>query len=106
MYNVSISYNIKKLWLILQVILFSSHLTNIGEFRGEQLGAYFGYSVCVADVDGDNLDDIIVGAPMFTHLHNNEGKYETGRIHIMYQKKETVISNLFTSSKNHSNNYK
>lgn len=60
---------------------------------GEQIGAYFGYSMCALDVDGDGLDDLIIGAPMYT-TPNNEGKYENGRIYIMYQGKfvSTFIS--------------
>lgn len=55
---------------------------------GTQLGAYFGYSVCASDVDGDGLQDLVVGAPLFTELDNNEGKYETGRVYIYYQGQE------------------
>lgn len=28
--------------------------------------SYFGASLCTADVNGDGLDDLIVGAPMFS----------------------------------------
>lgn len=72
--------------LLGKVILFSWNLTIQHNITGEQLGAYFGYSICVVDVDGDGLDDLIIGAPMYT-VPNNEGKYETGRVYIMYQEK-------------------
>ncbi|XP_062592604.1 integrin alpha-4-like [Saccostrea cucullata] len=31
---------------------------------GKQLGGGFGYSVCVADVNGDRIDDVLIGAPL------------------------------------------
>lgn len=72
--------------LLGKVLIFSWNMTNQQNITGEQIGAYFGYSLCVVDVDGDKLDDLIVGAPMYTEP-NNEGKYETGRVYIIYQDK-------------------
>lgn len=62
------------------------NLTHLQNISGEQLGAYFSYSLSVGDIDGDGLDDVIVGAPLYTDLANNEGKYETGRVYVYYQK--------------------
>lgn len=59
-------------------------MTNIHNITGEQLGSYFGYAMATSDVDGDGTDDLIIGAPLYTD-QNNEGKYETGRVYIMYQ---------------------
>lgn len=67
-----------------KVLVYTWNLTNIQNITGEQIGAYFGYSLCVVDVDGDGRQDLIIGAPMFTEP-NNEGKYEVGRVYIMYQ---------------------
>lgn len=72
--------------LLGKVLLFTWNLTNQYNITGEQIGAYFGYSLCSVDVDGDKLDDLIIGAPMYTEP-NNEGKYETGRVYIVYQNK-------------------
>ena len=69
-------------------MLYSSRLKNLFNLTGEQIGAYFGYSVCVADVNGDKLDDIIIGAPFHTDYSNTEGKYETGRVVIAYQDRQ------------------
>ena len=70
--------------LLGKVLIFSWNLTNSINITGEQIGAYFGYSLCTVDVDGDKLDDLIVGAPMYT-TPNNEGKYENGQVYIVYQ---------------------
>ena len=72
--------------LLGKVLVFSWNLTNQVNITGEQIGAYFGYSLCSVDVDGDKLEDLIVGAPMYTEP-NNEGKFETGRVYIVYQSK-------------------
>lgn len=60
-------------------------MTNLKNFTGEQLGAYFGYSLAACDIDGDGLDDIIIGAPLYTDLKDNKGYYETGRVYFIYQ---------------------
>ncbi|XP_052901281.1 integrin alpha-PS2 isoform X3 [Anopheles moucheti] len=70
--------------LLGKVLIYSWNMTNQQNITGEQIGAYFGYSLASVDVDGDRLDDLIIGAPMYTEP-NNEGKYETGRVYIMYQ---------------------
>lgn len=44
---------------------------------GGQFGEYFGASITSGDINGDGLDDLIVGAPSFTAKGYNEG-----RIHI------------------------
>lgn len=80
--------------LLGKVLIFSWNLTNIQNITGEQIGAYFGYSICTIDVDGDKLDDLIVGAPMYTEP-NNEGKYETGRVYIIYQNRTVRNQILF-----------
>jgi hypothetical protein len=43
------------------------------------VGASFGSAVAVADVDGDGLDDIVVGAPGA----DVRGRTEAGRVQIM-----------------------
>lgn len=51
---------------------------------GDQLGGYFGYSICVVDVNNDGLQDIIVGAPMYSEK-NNAKEYEHGQIYVWKQ---------------------
>ncbi|GAB0088980.1 Integrin alpha-PS2 [Sergentomyia squamirostris] len=72
--------------LLGKVLIYTWNLTNQQNITGEQIGAYFGYSLAAVDVDGDKLDDLIIGAPMYTEP-NNEGKYEMGRVYIMYHNK-------------------
>ncbi|XP_055531825.1 integrin alpha-PS2 isoform X2 [Wyeomyia smithii] len=81
--------------LLGKVLIFSWNMTNQQNITGEQIGAYFGYSLAVVDVDGDKLDDLIVGAPMYTEP-NNEGKYETGRVYIIYQDKVNKFQEVET----------
>lgn len=48
------------------------------------LFSYFGYSVTVADVDGNELDDVIIGAPFY----HNETNYDQGAILVYLQFKK------------------
>ena len=80
--------------LLGKVVLYSWNLTNIQNITGEQLGAYFGYAIISTDLDGDNFDDLIIGAPLYT-TPNNDGKYEVGRVYVVYQgNEETRVSKV------------
>ncbi|KAK7864716.1 hypothetical protein R5R35_013608 [Gryllus longicercus] len=68
-----------------KVEIYTWDLLQIVDISGDQLGGYFGYSLCASDMDGDGKDDLVVGAPLYTE-RNNEGKYETGRIYVFYQR--------------------
>lgn len=70
--------------LLGKVMIFTQELELQKNITGEQLGAYFGYSLCAVDVNGDSLVDLVVGAPMYSDL-NNDDEYETGRVYIMLQ---------------------
>ncbi|KAH8409140.1 hypothetical protein KR009_008769 [Drosophila setifemur] len=61
------------------------NMANIFNITGRQIGEYFGYSLATSDVDGDGLDDLIIGAPMYTDPDNVEGKYDVGRVYILLQ---------------------
>ncbi|KAK0093386.1 hypothetical protein PV326_013612 [Microctonus aethiopoides] len=69
-----------------KVVLLTSNMTNHQNITGEQMGGYFGYALACGDIDGDGLDDLIVGAPMYTIPDNSEMNIETGRIYIFYGK--------------------
>ncbi|CAB4057680.1 ITGA8 [Lepeophtheirus salmonis] len=58
-----------------KVILYDVNMTNLNNLTGDQIGAYFGYSVASGDFDGDGNDDIAIGAPMWTN-YRVMGKFE------------------------------
>ncbi|XP_059478388.1 integrin alpha-PS2 isoform X2 [Neocloeon triangulifer] len=80
--------------LLGKVLLYTWDLVNTHNVTGTQLGSYFGYSLCATDLDGDGLQDLVVGAPLYTELDNNEGKYETGRVYIFYQGREEKFGKM------------
>ncbi|XP_053373891.1 integrin alpha-2-like [Mercenaria mercenaria] len=41
---------------------------------GDQLGSYFGSVLCATDINNDQLDDIIVGAPYYSTNNTEEGR--------------------------------
>ena len=48
-----------------------------------QFGSYFGASLCAADLNGDQWDDLLVGAPMYMD------RYDEGRVYV-YMNREFV----------------
>lgn len=44
-----------------KVILYTSTLRNVYNISGDQVGAYFGYSLTTSDVDGDGYVSLYVG---------------------------------------------
>ena len=82
--------------MLFQVLLYTWNLTNNLNLTGEQLGSYFGYALCVSDLDGDGRDDLVVGAPLYTDLSKNKENYETGRIYVFYQGLRVSNFNLRT----------
>lgn len=66
-----------------QVIIFDNLQSNkafkkLYELKGETTGEYFGLAITVADVNGDGLNDIIVGAPMYSREYFED----SGRIYV------------------------
>ncbi|KAG8233199.1 hypothetical protein J437_LFUL008962, partial [Ladona fulva] len=54
------------------------------EIDGSQIGEYFGYCLCVVDLNADGLDDLVVGAPLHS-LKSTDG--DQGKIYIFLNKK-------------------
>ncbi|XP_017056150.1 integrin alpha-PS2 isoform X2 [Drosophila ficusphila] len=71
--------------LVGRIVVNRWNMANIFNITGRQIGEYFGYSLATSDVDGDGLDDLIIGAPMYTDPDNVEGKYDVGRVYILLQ---------------------
>ncbi|KAH8387825.1 hypothetical protein KR093_009717, partial [Drosophila rubida] len=71
--------------LLGKIVVNRWNMANIFNITGRQIGEYFGYALATSDVDGDGLDDLIIGAPMYTEPGNVEGKYDVGRVYILLQ---------------------
>ncbi|KAH9423941.1 hypothetical protein DERP_005526 [Dermatophagoides pteronyssinus] len=71
-----------------KVVIFNSLLQNIANISGEQMGSYFGYSLATADINGDGLDDIIIGAPLYSSPNEKDQSYEKGRIYVALQNRD------------------
>jgi hypothetical protein len=52
--------------------------------EGMQMGEYFGGALCVVDLNGDHLDDLVVGAPQFSLQAANSAQLvgDEGRIYV------------------------
>jgi hypothetical protein len=51
---------------------------------GMQMGEYFGGALCVVDLNGDHLDDLVIAAPQFSLQAANSGQLvgDEGRIYV------------------------
>ncbi|XP_054637113.1 integrin alpha-8 [Dunckerocampus dactyliophorus] len=67
------------------VIINSSNLTFIQNFTGEQMASYFGYSVAATDLNGDGMDDVLVGAPLYMEREMESKPREVGRVYLYLQ---------------------
>lgn len=56
--------------------------------RGQQPGERFGWSVDVGDVDGDGLDDLVIGAPYF----DTDEVPDAGRVEVVLGRVSDVIT--------------
>ncbi|KYO33742.1 integrin alpha-V [Alligator mississippiensis] len=54
-------------------------------FTGEQMAAYFGYSVAATDINGDNYIDLFIGAPLFMDRGSDGKLQEVGQVSICLQ---------------------
>ncbi|XP_021939552.1 integrin alpha-PS4-like isoform X2 [Zootermopsis nevadensis] len=59
-------------------------LQYIRDLDGTQMGEYFGGALCVVDLNGDRLDDLVVASPQFSLQATNSAKLvgDEGRIYV------------------------
>ena len=43
-------------------------------YKSDQMGSYFGFTLCATDTNGDGIDEIIVGAPLWMGRQADEGR--------------------------------
>lgn len=57
------------------------------------MGEYFGSSLLATDINDDNLDDLIVGAPIFTNKRSSvtHTGFDEGRIYVYVNKKVPLL---------------
>uniref|UniRef100_A0A8C5NYI2 Integrin alpha 5 (fibronectin receptor alpha) n=1 Tax=Jaculus jaculus TaxID=51337 RepID=A0A8C5NYI2_JACJA len=66
-------------------ILNGSDIHSLYNFSGEQMASYFGYAVAATDINGDELDDLLVGAPLLMERTADGRPQEVGRVYIYLQ---------------------
>ncbi|XP_006883991.1 PREDICTED: integrin alpha-5 [Elephantulus edwardii] len=66
-------------------ILNGSDIRSLYNFSGEQMASYFGYAVAVTDINGDGLDDLLVGAPLLMERTADGRAQEVGRVYVYLQ---------------------
>ncbi|XP_077779873.1 integrin alpha-5 isoform X1 [Podarcis muralis] len=66
-------------------ILNGSDIRPLYNFSGEQMAAYFGYAVAATDLNGDSLDDLLIGAPLYMEKTEDGRVQEVGRVYIFLQ---------------------
>lgn len=49
------------------------------KLSGSEMGEYFGYSLAVTDINQDGIDEIIVGAPIYSYGNT---KTDSGRVYL------------------------
>ncbi|CAN8201021.1 unnamed protein product [Coccothraustes coccothraustes] len=62
------------------------NMSSMYNFTGEQMAAYFGYSVAATDIDGDNNTDLFIGAPLFMDRSSDGKLQEVGQVTICLQR--------------------
>ena len=100
-------------------MLYNANLTNLNNVTGDQIGAYFGYSLASCDVNGDGLDDLLIGenlqiaimmmnwttgSPMWTD-YSVMDRFETGRVYVVYQDKQVKSRVIRITQPNATNNF-
>uniref|UniRef100_A0A669QQD5 Integrin alpha-V n=1 Tax=Phasianus colchicus TaxID=9054 RepID=A0A669QQD5_PHACC len=62
------------------------NMSSMYNFTGEQMAAYFGYSVAATDINGDDYTDLFIGAPLFMDRGSDGKLQEVGQVSICLQR--------------------
>ncbi|XP_068104405.1 integrin alpha-V [Hyperolius riggenbachi] len=60
-------------------------MTSLFNFSGEQMAAYFGYSVATTDINADGLVDLLIGAPLYMDRGSDGKLQEVGQVSVYIQ---------------------
>uniref|UniRef100_A0A8C1XKZ0 Integrin, alpha 8 n=1 Tax=Cyprinus carpio TaxID=7962 RepID=A0A8C1XKZ0_CYPCA len=94
------SYLGKSLHKPFNCIFFISHFYLIYNFFW-QMASYFGYTVAVTDLNGDGLDDVLVGAPLYMDREFESKPREVGRVYLYLQEDVLLFSPPMTLTGKH-----
>ncbi|XP_074081829.1 integrin alpha-5 isoform X2 [Macrotis lagotis] len=72
-------------------ILDGSDVQSLYNFSGEQMASYFGYAVAATDINGDGLDDLLVGAPLLMERTADGQAQEVGRVYVYLQQPTGMV---------------
>ncbi|XP_042321005.1 integrin alpha-V isoform X1 [Sceloporus undulatus] len=61
------------------------NMASMYNFTGEQMAAYFGYSVAATDISGDGYADLLVGTPLFMDRGSDGKLLEVGQVSVYLQ---------------------
>eukprot|EP00105_Crassostrea_gigas_P033434 XP_011456818.1 PREDICTED: integrin alpha-8 [Crassostrea gigas] len=61
-------------------------LSQIKQIEGKQVGGGFGQTICLVDVNGDGIDEILVAAPnwFYDDISRNQVIHDVGKVYVYY----------------------
>ncbi|KAG9477729.1 hypothetical protein GDO78_012965 [Eleutherodactylus coqui] len=69
-------------------------MASLYNFTGEQMAAYFGYSVAATDINGDGLVDLFVGVPLYMDRGSDGKLQEVGQVNVYAQQSKSSLQVL------------